>query len=71
MQFTKKESLTCFFGTLSILITYPIWYYLLYKILQYVQATDLMWFLYWVYVPVTLVISVASEFITKHMKDEK
>jgi hypothetical protein len=29
----------------------PIWYYLLYQILTRVGATELMWFLFWVYVP--------------------
>ena len=45
----KKES------TISLLLTVfcvaPIWFYLLYKILTFCQATDLMWFLYWVYIP--------------------
>ena len=35
--------------------TGPIWYYLLYKILQAVNASELMWFLYWIYLPVTIV----------------
>lgn len=30
-------------------ITLPIYLYLLYKILEAVQATELMWFLYWAY----------------------
>jgi hypothetical protein len=36
---------------ITIFITIPIWYYLLYKVLQSIGATDLMWFLFWVYVP--------------------
>jgi len=40
---------------LSLLITMPIWYYLLYKILIAVNATDLMWFLYVAYIPVGFV----------------
>lgn len=51
-------------GLVSLFITAPIWYFLLYRILQMVGATDLMWFLFWVYVPVGLfamvVIKVAS-----------
>lgn len=43
---------------LIIFVNLPIWYYLMYKVLQYVQASDLMWFLYWVYVPVGLLISI-------------
>jgi hypothetical protein len=32
----------------------PIWYYLVYKVLESVNASELMWFLYWVYTPVTI-----------------
>lgn len=39
-------------------ITLPIWMYLLYKILEIVNASELMWFLYWIYVPTTVLMSV-------------
>ena len=39
-------------GLLTLFITMPIWYYLIYKILTLVVATELMWFLYWVYLPI-------------------
>jgi hypothetical protein len=29
----------------------PIWYFLLYKVLQFVSATDVMWLAFWIYVP--------------------
>lgn len=45
-------------GLIGLLITIPIWFYLLYKILVMVGASDLMWFLYWVYMPFTLVAQV-------------
>lgn len=38
-----------------LLLTLPIWFYLLYKILQAVNASDLMWFLFWVYVPASFI----------------
>ena len=38
-------------GLTLALITLPIWLYLVYKILQMVGATELMWFLYWIYIP--------------------
>jgi hypothetical protein len=50
---------------LAMFISLPIWFYLLYKILEAVQASELMWFLYWVYLPVnifiTLVVKLSSE----------
>jgi len=35
----------------AFLVVTPIWYWLLYQILTRVNATELMWFLYLVYVP--------------------
>lgn len=49
------------FGLVSVFVVAPIWYYLLYKLLQGVNATDLMWFLYWVYVPVALLMSILQK----------
>lgn len=48
-------------GILAIFISIPIWFFLLYKILEFVNATDLMWFLYWIYVPVTLTVHIISK----------
>ena len=39
---------------LALLVVAPICYWLLYQVLTRVQASELMWFLYWVYVPVAL-----------------
>ena len=46
----KKASLF-----MAIFISLPIWFYLLYKILEAVQATELMWFLYWIYIPSVII----------------
>lgn len=52
-------------STLMILVGAPIWYYLLYKILVGVNATELMWFLYYIYVPVGLFGTIASKIVDK------
>jgi len=41
----------------------PIWYYLLYHFLLHMQANELLWFLYWVYVPVGIVSGILSKYI--------
>lgn len=41
-------------GLITLFIVMPIWYYLLYQILVRVQASELMWFLYWIYLPIGL-----------------
>lgn len=48
-------------GVLSVFVVAPIWYYLLYKILQSVGASELMWFLYWVYLPVAILAAVVTK----------
>lgn len=45
-------------GLLVIFMTLPIWFFLQYKILVMVNATELMWFLFWVYVPFTILAAV-------------
>lgn len=46
---------------LFVLIVTPIWYYLLYSILVAIEATDLQFFLFWVYVPTSVLVSYILE----------
>lgn len=41
-------------GLVGLFVTMPIWFFLLYRVLEAVHANELMWFLYWVYVPATV-----------------
>ena len=52
-------------GVISLGVTLPIWLYLLYKLLENGQATELMWFLYWIYVPASVVVGVITRAILK------
>jgi len=45
-------------GVFVVFITMPIWFYLLYQILVRVNASELMFFLFWIYVPVTLIATI-------------
>ena len=36
----------------------PIWFYLLYQILVRINASELMFFLFWIYLPLSLVLFV-------------
>ena len=49
-------------GLLALFVTLPIWFYLLYRILDLVMASELMWFLYWVYVPVGIFVQLLVKF---------
>ena len=54
-------------ATVAVFIVLPIWFYLLFKVLAAVNASELMWFLFWIYVPA----AVLSVFITHVLaKDE-
>jgi hypothetical protein len=48
-------------GLLALLVSLPIWYYLLYQILVRVDATELMFFLYWIYLPVGIFTAILAK----------
>ncbi len=48
-------------GILALFVTMPIWFYLLYQVLVRVNASELMWFLYYAYVPVVLLMNVLEK----------
>ncbi len=50
-------------GLFSIFIVMPIWFYILYSILTEINASELTWFLYWVYLPVALFVGLISKYI--------
>ncbi len=48
---------------LAVFIILPIWFYLIYYILSAVGASQLVWFLFWVYVPVSIFATSIVKFI--------
>ena len=55
--------MTVISALLTLCLSLPIWYYLIYKILTLVQATELMWFLYWIYLPFGLFAAVLAKLV--------
>ena len=45
---------------LSLLVVLPIWFYLLHQLLVRVNASELMWFLYWAYLPIAMLCGLLS-----------
>jgi len=39
------------------LVQAPIYIYLMVQVLKRIQATELMWFLFWIYVPISIITS--------------
>lgn len=56
-----KKALIIIGACLTTFVYLPIWYYLLYKILLMINATELMWFLFWIYIPVGLFVGIISK----------
>jgi len=50
-------------GITALLVTLPIWFFLLYRVLEAVNASELMWFLYWIYVPAAVVVGVLGRIV--------
>jgi hypothetical protein len=50
---------------IAICLTLPIWYYIMYYILTQINASELVWFLYWVYVPFGVFVNVVNKLIEK------
>jgi hypothetical protein len=53
---------------LGICVVQPIWLYLLYQILVRVEASELMWFLYWIYLPAAIVSLTAATLLEQEKK---
>ena len=48
-------------GLLALFVTLPIWFFLLHRILEAVNANELMWFLYWAYVPASILVNILAK----------
>lgn len=51
--------------SLSLLITTPIYYYIMYQVLVRVDASELMFFLFWVYAPVSMLTIVLRDLVMR------
>jgi hypothetical protein len=53
-------------GLLAVFVTLPLWLGIMYQVLQGINASDLLWFMYWVYVPVVMFVT----FISRVLADD-
>tara|TARA_R110000744_G_scaffold64675_5_gene133074 strand:+ start:406 stop:597 length:192 start_codon:yes stop_codon:yes gene_type:complete len=56
---------------LLLLVSVPISLYLWYHVLDRVGATELMWFLFWVNVPVSVLVRVLSDLLENRKEGDK
>lgn len=66
-----KAKLGCATGILTICISMPMWYWLLYQILKHVGASETMWLVYYIYIPFGFVMMIVNEIIKSVFDDEK
>jgi hypothetical protein len=50
---------------LTIFVTLPSWFYLLYTILKAINASELTWFIFYIYLPSSVFISILAKVIDK------
>lgn len=56
----QKTVVGCVVAITKVCVQLPIWYYLLYVILTAIEADNLAWFLYWVYVPAGVIVAASG-----------
>ena len=57
----SKAGLKIVNGMLSLFVGLPIWFYILYQVLSAIEASELTWFLFWAYIPVTIFILIVGK----------
>ncbi len=62
------KGLKIFVGVVGFCITLPIWFYLVYTMLCAIHPDRLVWFLFWIYVPVNLLVAILSAIVTANDK---
>lgn len=66
-----KAKVGCLLGFFQILIPTGIWYYLLFQIMALVQASETMWIMYWIYMPVGFLLSLTRVIVDSIFEDLK
>ncbi|MFD1558330.1 hypothetical protein ACFSHT_22315 [Paraburkholderia silviterrae] len=52
------KAFKAFAAIVGLCVSMPIWYVLVYKMLAMMHATDVMWLLYWIYMPAGILVSI-------------
>lgn len=59
----------CVSIVIALLLVAPIGYWIDYKILQAIEATELMWFLFWIRVPFSMLLLVAGNVVAYYSRE--
>lgn len=62
------KGMKIFMGVVGVFVTLPIWFYLVYSILCAIHPDRLVWFLFWIYIPTNLLMSILAVVVNANGK---
>ena len=65
---TRKDGIGCVFGLLSVLIAFPLSFTLSYLTMKHINATDVMWLIFWLNWPISISFVVGAQIVKELMK---
>ena len=68
---TTKEKIRLVVTVGSIVLRVPLSVALTFLLLRHVNATDAMWLLFWLHVPIVIVLTLITELTNNFLKEEK
>jgi len=60
---TESKMIGCVFGMVGIVVLLPLWYLMMYTILDMVQVPTWCWVVFWTYAPLNIMWQLGSKFI--------
>ena len=60
---TIKQTAGCFTAIVSVIFTYPICYYIMYQIMKSAGVNDVVFVLFWIYVPFNISMTILKGII--------
>jgi hypothetical protein len=59
----KREKIGCTIAALQFLVVTPLSYIYTFLLLRHINATDALWLLFWINLPLALIVSVVFKYI--------
>lgn len=56
-------------GVIVLFVRMPIWYYLMYSLLKVSAVDRLVWFLFWIYVPLSFFFEIVEKILDKAIRE--
>ena len=66
-----KTKVGCVLGLIVILVSFPLSFYMSWLIMNKIQATELMWFVFWVNWPLTIIMATSTKLVEIFLVDDK